>query len=412
MDLKSLFEEESNKICADCKDNNVAHASIGLGVFICDTCAAQTSELHRNSGKKVWALALDVSGSTWSKQSLANFIDTGNNRQVNARLEAELPTYYATPWPEKYGPCPEVIRKTFFNDKYINKVFTQGSIARGLQQRFSAPEKWIVLQKRLRADNQYFDRKFQIIINRNIIQYFINPFADPQQETPKQVIEIDNCDMFFVTSPLHELPQNSAVLLFRKSNEYRFIYLCSSCEQDLVDFYNNLRYARQFRASLNLSGFGMDVDTANEIKTPTHHPLAVSYLYKTGPSSGDAWRRRFCILINRTLFYMARPDDASPKGSIFIGKLEEAAKGKLYGFYPSLPKDWALRGNSNLYPFTLTTPTRSYVFAAESKIELDMWKNAIESILNSELSLTDGKAISHYQPKSFFSKFGSIFSSN
>lgn len=47
------------------------------------------------------------------------------------------------------------------------------------------------------------------------------------------------------------------------------------------------------------------------------------WLWKTGPRTSDAHRRRWFTLDNRKLMYHDEPLDAYPKGEIFIGKFND-----------------------------------------------------------------------------------------
>lgn len=46
------------------------------------------------------------------------------------------------------------------------------------------------------------------------------------------------------------------------------------------------------------------------------------WLWKTGPRTGDGFKKRWFTLDDRKLMYHDEPLDAHPKGEIFIGNLE------------------------------------------------------------------------------------------
>lgn len=109
------------------------------------------------------------------------------------------------------------------------------------------------------------------------------------------------------------------------------------------------------------------------------------WLWKTGPRTSDAYKKRWFTLDNRKLMYHDEPLDAHPKGEIFLGHSLEGYSVRV-GISPGV-KDQG-------FSFSLRTPERTFNLSAASEVDRDEWIQVIEQVI--ERPLTPQDSLSKY----------------
>ncbi|VEL41142.1 unnamed protein product [Protopolystoma xenopodis] len=337
--LKDILEEPGNTHCADCSDKFPSFVCTKLGALLCKTCAEK------------------------------------GNKVVNEILEFELPPFYCRPWPG--NTCPDFVREAFVHSKYDSLEFTNGARQRGDQSQYFCSEKVGILSKKVKKSLTFVDRKFQLLIDRNLFLYFFKA----EHDEPKVSVNLDNMNIFFINEKEFELPPHTILVHFSDAGITHFWYLRSTTSKTIVNWFNAIRYGKYHRICLNSM---TNRDISSQILSSLSHPTIVTgWLNKTGPKPRAAWRTRWCVLINRKLFYGEDRHMDEPNGEIFIGH-ESDHYAVVLGVHESCKRP---AGPS----FTLHTPLRMYALYAMTESEREKWVSAISKVILTPLSLDDYK---------------------
>ena len=383
--IDKLLNENDNSVCADCKSTDVIGLSTSYSVFICKECTGRCHlrniphlqlEAHVKLGGSWRSLASLRSSSDAELKTL--IVPDKGNRQVNEELEAELPVYYRRPW--QGSACPAFLREVFVHYKYIAKVFSKGAAAQGLQVGFSSSAKSGQLLKKLRDSPQFSPRLFEINSTTNTLKYFVK-LTDTE---PKECIDVERCNMTFVNCEAFGVPPNTALVQFVQDYATRHIFVRSEDCREILNWYNTLRLCKYQRLKVHLSGMGADVPIEEIVSSLTFDLQKVGWLRKSGPDASYSFRRRWMMLTKRWLLYTSNQQAAFAKGEVFIGGAEDgySVEGKAPDSWKKLPTEFA---------FTFTTPTRSFVFCADSNDERDDWVKSIAAVIARPVTLLDAK---------------------
>ncbi|VUZ47799.1 unnamed protein product [Hymenolepis diminuta] len=372
MPIDLTLKENDNSICADCKSSIVLGLSTDYSVFICKEC----TEAHVKLGGG-WRSLASLQSSTEAELKTLLFTGKGN-RQVNEELEFELPVFYRRPWP---GPsCPSFFREVFVHFKYIVRAFSKGAASHGLQVAFTNSIKSGQLLKKLRDSPTFVPRLFEINSTTNTLKYFVK-LMDSE---PKECIDVERCNMFFVDSQAFKVPPHTALIQFVQDNATRRIFVRTEDGREILNWYNTLRLCKYQRLRLHVSGTGQDISNEEIVSYLTYDLQKVGWLLKGGPDYSYSFRRRWFMLAKRWLSYTSTPQAAFAKGEIFIGSLDDG-----YWVEPCAPDSWKKVPTN--FPVTLSTPDRNFVFCAASEDEQNEWVGAISEIIRRPVTLLEAK---------------------
>ncbi|CAH8843664.1 unnamed protein product [Trichobilharzia szidati] len=373
-DLREQIESPCNQICADCNHNVVKCVSLTFGVFLCELCGASHQALNGNIKK----ISGDNENSLiWSDDSVSRVKKLGGNKVINQRLEASLPVYFRRPW--SGTSCPTFFREAFVKSKYIHEEFTSDAIGRGAQNQFACSFKSGVLLKKLRDSTTFCERFFELSVEGNYLRYYIKP-SDSQ---PKQSLDLERLNFTFIPSKDFGLPPHTALIQFVQDSSTRHMFVRSEDSRTIINWYNAIRLGKYHRLCLGLSGMGVTLSPSELSARLTRDLDMCGWLSKTGPRKGDAWRRRWCMILHRHFLYTDNPLSAFAKGELFIGSSKEG-----YSITSSTPDGW---NRHNGHPLTIHTSSRPFVFVADKKEEQEKWIEIIQKIINMPLTLAEHK---------------------
>jgi len=349
--LLELLKKPGNNVCADCGSKNPEWASYNIGIFVCTRCAG----VHRSMGahiSKVKHLKLD----RWEDSQLERMKEVGNNA-ARLRYEERVPPCYRRPVEDD----PQVLVEQWIRAKYQREEFChperQGYVS-GYMEGF--------LMKRGKEDRRYHPRKFILCEADDTLKYHVK-----EKKDPKAVLRLSELNVAFAPQKTGYL--NSLQLTFIKDGSTRHIYVYHDDPAVIVNWYMAIRCAK-------LQRLQVAYPSANESELVGHLTRDFTregWLYKTGPRSSDAYKKRWFTLDNRKLMYHDDPLDAHPKGEIFLGHMLDGYSVRV-GVAPGT-KDQG-------FSFTLRTPERTYNLSATSDDDRDEWIQAIDSVLERPLT--------------------------
>ncbi|CAH8511283.1 unnamed protein product [Schistosoma bovis] len=372
--LREQIDSPCNKICADCHHAVTKYASLSYGVFLCELCGVSHQTLNGN----IKRISTDEENSLiWSDDNVSRLKKFGGNKAINQNLEASLPVYFRRPWPGV--ECPIFLREAFIKSKYIHEEFTSDAIARGAQSQFACSFKSGVLLKKLRDSTTFCERFFELSVEGNYFRYYIKP-SDSQ---PKQSLDLERLNFTFIPSKDYGLPPHTALIQFVQDCSTRHMFIRSEDSRTIINWYNAIRLGKYHRLCLGLSGMGVTLSPAELSKRLTRDVDMAGWLSKTGPRKNDAWRRRWCMILNRHFLYTDNPLSPFAKGELFIGSNKEG-----YSVTNTTPDGW---NRHNGYPLTIHTSARPFVFVADKKEEQEKWLEIIQKIMNMPLTLAEHK---------------------
>jgi len=373
--LVELLSKPGNNECADCGHNAPEWASYNLGLFLCTRCAA----CHRAMGahiSKIKHLKLDQ----WEDSQVARMREVGNHKS-KLKYEQWVPSSYR----KVTSSTPQVLVEQWIFAKYAREEFIYPE-----RQQYTSGFMEGYLMKKGRENNQFLPRKFVLSEVDNTIKYYVK-----DKKEPKAIIKISDINVAF--SPAKIPFPNSIQVDYMKDGSTRHIYAYHHDPQTVVNWYHAIRCCK-------LHLLQVAYPQATEMELMGHLSIDFDregYLFKTGPSPKDGYKKRWFTLEGRKLMYHIDKLDAYPKGEIFLG---HASHG--YSVVPGVVPGFKEMGVC----FTLHTPERAYQMSADSEAERSEWISAIDRVLKTQLLPQDNALANTLNKKrsdsiAFFSRY-------
>ncbi|CAH8496025.1 unnamed protein product [Schistosoma mattheei] len=241
--------------------------------------------------------------------------------------------------------------------KIYSRRVTSDAIGRGAQSQFACSFKSGVLLKKLR-DSLHFVSAFLNCPLKAIISVIT---LNLPIHNLKQSLDLERLNFTFIPSKDYGLPPHTALIQFVQDCSTRHMFIRSEDSRTIINWYNAIRLGKYHRLCLGLSGMGVTLSPAELSKRLTRDVDMAGWLSKTGPRKNDAWRRRWCMILNRHFLYTDNPLSPFAKGELFIGSNKEG-----YSVTNTTPDGW---NRHNGYPLTIHTSARPFVFVADKKEE-------------------------------------------
>lgn len=350
--IKTIRTLPGNELCADCNKCNCPQCSVKsepnwiseeLQIIVCSECKT----IHERVTETAFR-SLQVP-SDWTLESIKK-VSHISNSATNEIYEHDLPVAFRKP-----TKCFDWrFREHWIKSKYKKKDFRE----RKNLPRYLWGTKTGYLWKRGRDDSLFMRRWFVLDIENNpVLKYY----SDANEEQLKGEIPLMSLDLCLTSEEKMEHP--NAMQIFCKEGRGmvpRVIYLYSETPKDLVEWYQTIR----IRKSLQLSKEEPHLSDSMQLKRLGKDILHEGYLWKTGKSGRETFRRRWFVLHGRELHYFKDPLDANPKGTVSletdgISVILSGQKDKL-GFH-----------------FKLKTPQRLFPLIAEDEQQRELWIKAI-----------------------------------
>ncbi|KAK3888492.1 hypothetical protein Pcinc_007451 [Petrolisthes cinctipes] len=352
--ISDLVKKSGNNQCADCGYDNPEWASFNIGVFVCTTCATW----HRSLGthvSKVKSLKLD----RWDDEQVEG-MELNGNVKAKEKYEAHRPACYRVP---RHGD-PQVLLEQWIRAKYEREEFIHVDKQTYVRNHIEG-----ILMKKTSNDNKYYPRKFEIA--DSVLKYYGHNSKEPKASIP--IANVNVC-----LAPIKMKHDTGMQLTYLSDGSTRHIYVYHESGETIIHWYNAIRNIK-----LNLLMVAYPSVSAEEvIPYLTNDFAAEGWLSKTGPREGDAYRKRWFTLDDRKLMYHDSPLDAYPKGEIFLGH-----KDNNYSVKEGVP-----RGHKEQdFPFSVYTPTRTFVLSAPTSEERSRWVAAVEAVLERPLRPQDNQ---------------------
>lgn len=223
--------------------------------------------------------------------------------------------------------------------------------------------------KRGKEDSRYQSRKFVLSEAEDTLKYYVK-----ENKEPKAVLKISEINVAF--SPEKIGHKYSLQLSFIKDGSTRHIYVYHDFPEPITNWYMAIRCAKLHRLQVAYPS----ASESELVDHLTRDFAKEGWLWKTGPRTSDAYKKRWFTLDNRKLMYHDEPLDAHPKGEIFLGYSQE-------GY---MVREGASQGiKDQRFSFTLKTPERTFNLSAETERDRDEWIEVINTVLNRPLTPQD-----------------------
>lgn len=187
-----------------------------------------------------------------------------------------------------------------------------------LQGAYNGLQKFGKLLKRLRDENKFAERRFELDGRQNYLRYFNKDSA----KAPKNSLDLERLNVTFVLPEAAmnaRMPSDTMHITYVIEGITRNIFVTSDRTKDLLDWYQAIRCAKYNRIMLNMAAMGgADPEVVSGMLSYDH--LIEGMLEKTGARANDSWRKRYCRLGRRRLMYCEKQTDAFGKGEIFLGE--------------------------------------------------------------------------------------------
>jgi hypothetical protein len=150
-------------------------------------------------------------------------------------------------------------------------------------------------------------------------------------------------------------------------NTYRFIYFNGRPD---IQFrlLQTIRRLQFHLIKLNQSGMASPLTEKEMAEQLTPPDVVVGWLSKTGPRLKEQWRRRWCILLQKRLYYFIAPFDLKIRGCIeFSDQRNNVADPNSHlvtSIVTEMPHNCR---TTNGFPLVLKSKKRDYVFALTRK---------------------------------------------
>ncbi|PAA93718.1 hypothetical protein BOX15_Mlig020530g3 [Macrostomum lignano] len=352
--IRSLAERPENSRCAECLVSPTTVASLDTGgTFACNACAIA----YRKAGLRTKSIERD----RWQEAEVAAM---QGNLAVAQQLERNLPAFYRRPLPHADA---DVIRQQFVLAKYKRKEFTDPAMQVAYHRLGGGGfSKEGALMKRLKDSDKYLPRHFELSEKNNYLRYFVK---DGQREA-KNTIPIDQVNVTMLGSAVDGHP-NLMQIMFPQGSRTRSLYVYHDEDQEIINWYNAVRGCKYYRYQMSL----LSADELRQL-TLTYDFIICDWLCKTGPNQTEAWKRRWCFLLRRSIFYFTNFMEPLAKGEIWLGERPG------FSVESGAPANFKKKPVGHI--FTLRTPDRDYVFSAETQDACRRWIYAIDEVLDSQ----------------------------
>ncbi|ESN99342.1 hypothetical protein HELRODRAFT_155972 [Helobdella robusta] len=349
MNLTSI---PGNEKCADCCEPDPKYSAYNLGILICENCAA----IHKTLGphiSKVKSLNLE----NWDDNTLNSLRSLGNTK-VNSKYEENVPLFYKRPLPSD----PQVVKEQWIRAKYERKEFfgdKKLSYAAGYKEGY--------LWKKGKDDKHFQKRRFILDTTENTLKYF----RKEEDRDPKGCLRLDGINMMILPKKIGH--PNAMQILYEQNEQTRNLFIYADDGQELIEWYTAVRAAKLNRLKIAYP----NVDVVNLSTKIMWEYIKEGWLSKTGPRSGDAFRRRWVTLDSKKLTYYEDPFCPYPKGEVFIGSQGFEVEKKLINSGASNSKEVK---DPNM-AFIVKVPERCFQFLAETVEDADDWVEKIRTVI-------------------------------
>lgn len=159
----------------------------------------------------------------WSQQELEMISAMGNLR-ANILYERHMPPFYRRPW-EGCIPC---LREQFILAKYDRQEFLEEK----RQELYNTLYKKGKLMKKLRDEDKYLERTFELSAEDNYLRYFIKE----TQKEAKNTLDLDRLNVTFLDDSVPNVPNNCLQITYIVDGSTRNIFVYSADPRDVVDW--------------------------------------------------------------------------------------------------------------------------------------------------------------------------------
>lgn len=223
--------------------------------------------------------------------------------------------------------------------------------------------------KRGKEDSRYQARKFVLSESDDTLKYYVK-----ENKEPKAILKISELNVAFAPEKITQ--KNSLQLTFIKDGSTRHIYVYHDYSDVITNWYMAIRCAKLHRLQVAYPS----ASESELVDHLTRDFAKEGWLWKTGPRTSDAYKKRWFSLDGRKLMYHDEPLDAHPKGEIFLGHLQE-------GYFVRIGVSQGVKEQG--FSFTLRTPERSFNLSANSESERSEWIEVINAVLDRPLTPQD-----------------------
>ncbi|CAL8124159.1 unnamed protein product [Orchesella dallaii] len=410
--LGELMKKSGNSQCADCGSKDVEYASYNIGILLCSRCA----QIHLNMGSHVSKpkhLKLDH----WEDSQVERLKQVGN-LVAKGKYEARVPVGFRRPAGFSQVPCPTstdppLLLEHWIVSKYVREEFICSTGNNNDQQDVSSPLRPYLLgnmdsflMKKGREDVRFFPRRF--VLDPTTLRYYVK-----EKSNPKAVIKLVELDVSL--SPQKLKHPYSLQLSYLNHGSTRHLYVYHDDPELVCQWYHAIRISKlnALKHACSSGKAPVYVQESTLVSMLPHDSGFEGYLWKAGPSPSYAHRRRWFTLNNRKLMYHIEALDAYPKGEIFLGSNEPVDQGKIESQISVASKVFDVEikasnvcssitgykvtvggfGDDKMDPqrwvFSLHTPYRTFILAAETQLERDKWVSVLDFTLRHEINPRD-----------------------
>ncbi|PAA61208.1 hypothetical protein BOX15_Mlig008547g1, partial [Macrostomum lignano] len=366
--ISALAEQAANRVCADCVSAPPCAVSVNVGgAFVCGACAVA----HRQAGYRTRSIERD----RWQESETA---ELQGNSVLAETLETRMPPFYRRPMPDD----PAVIRTQFVLAKYKRGEFANPARQAAYHRSGGGFVKSGRLMKRLTVPSvaaasvlhggsggsssggKFSQRLFELSERDNYLRYHSDDTSD---STVRASLPLDQLNVAMVGA-LIEMAHPHLMMISYPSGEYtRCLYVYHEDGEEIVAWYNAIRGCQYYRLRMSLV-------PPERLLQLSYEPRLADWLYKTGPRLSEPWRRRWCLLLRRSLLYYSASMQPLAKGELWLG--EAPAYQVLTG-----PPTGLRRKSVGNHVFTVRTPERDYAFSTDSADCCRRWVAAIADLL-------------------------------
>lgn len=293
-------------------------------------------------------------------------LESKGNRFAKDRYEHLVPSYYRQPTC-KDQKMISVLLDQWIRAKYERKEFVEGSSCPA-SRTYESGRKEGFLWKRGKEDKRFQRRWFVLDETENTLRYY----NSENMQEPKGTYRMDALNITLV--PYKFDNPNAMQITHPHNGVTRCLYVYAETGQDLVEWYNSVRYLKLRRLLISLPGRRPEELTG----MLTRDFLKEGWLSKSGPRSRHPYRRRWMTLDQRKLLYFEDTLEAFPKGEIEIGSQDNG-----YAVRVGVPPGQKDQG----FSFTLKTPDRRFFLSADTAAERNEWVELLRNLIAGKLDI-------------------------
>lgn len=349
-----------NDQCADCGNDAPTCASVNLGIVICSNCA----DIHRSLGSQI-SQVKSLEADNWTEEEVMELESKGNKVAKN-KYEHLVPSYYRQP-NSKDQKVANVLLDQWIRAKYERKEFVDGS-SYPASKAYESGRKEGFLWKRGKEDRRFQRRWFVLDETENTLRYY----NSENMQEPKGTYRMDALNITLV--PYKFDNPNAMQITHSHSGVTRCLYVYAETGQELIEWYNSIRYIKQKRLLIALPGRRPEELS----RMLTRDFLKEGWLSKSGPRSRHPFRRRWMTLDQRKLLYFEDTLQAFPNGEIEIGSHDSG-----FAVRVGVPPGQKDQG----FSFTLKTPDRRFYLSAETATERNEWVELLRNLIAGNLDI-------------------------